>query len=109
MGITINIYYHGTSENIQNFVNEMIDQKIVEKIRAQAGNLKYEYYFAIEDKTELLLIDQWQSQEALDTHHKSTMMNEIIKLRDKYNLTMNVNKFITNDNGITDEDKKYVK
>lgn len=58
MAITINIYYRGTSENIQNFVNEMINRRIVEKIRVQAGNLKYEYYFAIEDKTELLLVDQ---------------------------------------------------
>lgn len=37
------------------------------------------------------------------------MMNEIIKLRDKYNLTMNVNKFVTNDNVVTNEDKKYIK
>lgn len=86
----------------------MINRRIVEKIRAQAGNLKYEYCFAVEDKTELLLVDQWQSQEALDTHHKSALMNEIIKLRDKYNLTLSVNKFVTNDNAVTIEDKKYI-
>ncbi len=109
MTITINIYYYGKSENLKNFVNEMINNKIVEKIRKQPGNLKYEYFFAHGDENQLLLIDKWESQTALDIHHSSKMMDEIISLRKKYELEMKVEKYQEAANLITDNDKKFIK
>ena len=44
----------------------------------------------MEDEENILLIDRWKSEEALDTHHKSPMMKEIAELRDKYHLHMRV-------------------
>ena len=38
----------------------------------------------------MLLIDSWTDQEAIDLHHASPMMKEIMKLREKYDLHMNV-------------------
>ncbi|MBE6036300.1 MAG: antibiotic biosynthesis monooxygenase [Clostridiales bacterium] len=36
--------------------------------RAEAGNLQYEYFFSAEDPDKLMLIERWESQEALDLH-----------------------------------------
>lgn len=93
MSITINIYYTGKNGTAKKFVEEMIERKIVEKIRKEDGNEKYEYFYPLEDKETVLLIDRWKNQEALDFHHKSEMMQEIAELRKKYNLHMKVEKY----------------
>ncbi len=94
MGLTINIYYTGKDGNAKKFVNEMISSGLVDKIRAENGNIRYEYFFPLEDEETVLLIDKWENQEALDMHHKSAMMKEIAELRKKYNLSMKVERFI---------------
>ncbi|MFV0288915.1 MAG: antibiotic biosynthesis monooxygenase [Mycoplasmatales bacterium] len=87
----------------------MTNLGIVNKIKKQKGNLKYEYFIPVETSNKLLLIDQWISQEDLDRHHSSSMMNDIIKLRDKYSLKMKVERFISDNKSITENDKKYIK
>ena len=74
----------------------MIDSGIVADVRAQEGNLKYDYFFPMDDKESVLLIDRWTNQEALDIHHKSDMMNKIADLRNKYKLKMKVERFDCN-------------
>lgn len=93
MSLTINIYYTGKNGSARKFAEEMVSKGIVDRVRAEKGNLKYEYFFPMEDEETILLIDQWENQEALDFHHKSEMMKEIADLRKKYNLSMKVNKF----------------
>ncbi len=94
MGLIINIYYTGKNGNAKRFVNEMISSGLVDKIRAEDGNMRYEYFFPLEDEETVLLIDKWKSQEALDMHHKSEMMKKIAELRNKYNLSMKVERFV---------------
>ena len=93
MSLIINIYYTGEKGNARKFANEMISSGIVGRIRKEEGNLKYEYFFPIDDPETVLLIDKWKNKEALDIHHKSEMMEEIAKLREKYQLKMKVEKY----------------
>lgn len=109
MAITINIYYSGTNGDAKKFAEEMISSGIVDEIRAEKGNLKYEYFFPMNDSETVLLIDGWENQQAIDIHHKSPMMQKIINLREKYNLSMKVERYITDDLGIPEKDKAYIK
>lgn len=109
MAITVNIYYSGTNGNARKFAEEMISTGIVDEIRAEEGNLKYEYFFPMSDSETVLLIDIWKDQLALDIHHKSLLMSRIISLREKYNLTMKVERYITDEAGIPDRDKMFIK
>lgn len=76
MSITINIYYSGTNGNARKFAEEMISSGIVDEIRAEDGNLKYEYFLPLNNSETVLLIDSWKNQQALDLHHKSPMMSK---------------------------------
>ena len=40
-----------------------------------------------------MFIDKCVNEEVLDMHHKSPIMNEIVELREKYKLSMRVEKF----------------
>ena len=93
MGILVHIYYTGKDGSAKKFVEEMLSSGIVDDIRAEDGNLKYDYYFPLGDKETVLLIDKWTNQDALDKHHKSPMMEQIANLRTKYKLKMKVEKF----------------
>ena len=93
MSLVINIYYTGENGNARKFAEEMISSGLVDKIRKEEGNEKYEYFFPMDDSETVMLIDRWKDEKALDNHHKSEMMKEIAKLREKYNLHMRVERF----------------
>lgn len=94
MSLTINIYYTGSNGSARKFAEEMVSSGVVERVRNEEGNEKYEYFFPMNDPETVLLIDRWSNQEALDIHHKSPMMQEIAQLRNKYNLHMRVEQFV---------------
>ena len=93
MSLTINIYYTGKNGNAKKFAKEMVASGLVDRIRAEEGNEKYEYFFPMDDDETVMLIDRWKNQESLDFHHRSEMMEEIAKLRNKYELKMRVERF----------------
>lgn len=109
MSVTINIYYSGENGSALKFAQEMISGGTVEKIRGEEGNLKYEYFLPLDNKETVLLIDSWKDQEAIDKHHASPMMEEITKLREKYDLHMKVERYISDDGGIPESDKSFIK
>lgn len=97
MCLTINIYYTGKNGSARAFAKEMVESGLVERIRNEEGNLKYEYFFPMDDEETVLLIDRWKNEEAIEKHHKTEMMSEIAKLRDKYNIHMRVEQFVFKD------------
>ena len=92
MSLIVNIYYTGKNGSAKQFAEEMVRSGIVDRIRAEEGNERYEYFFPMDDTETVMLIDKWRDQAALDTHHKTPMMQEIATLREKYNLHMRVKK-----------------
>ena len=119
MAITVNLRYTGKNGAEQAFAREMISSGTVEKIRAEQGNLRYEYYLPFGEaagdqpngtKSEdtILLIDSWENQEAIDLHHASPMMQTIAALREKYDLHMTIERFISDDK-IPEQDKGFIR
>lgn len=93
MALTINIYYTGTKGNARKFAEEMESSGLADEVRAEKGNLRYDYFLPVKDPETVLLIDAWESEDALDFHHKSPMMTKIAILREKYHLKMRVQRF----------------
>jgi quinol monooxygenase YgiN len=101
--ITVNLYYTGTNGNAAKFAEEMEKSGTADKIRSEKGNVRYEYFIPINDPETVLLIDSWESQEAIDIHHASDMMQKIAELREKYDLHMRVERFVSDDLPSADE------
>ena len=107
--ITINIYYSGKKGNAKKFVKEMEKSGTANAIRKEKGNIRYEYFYPANSKDTVLLIDSWESQQALDVHHASPMMEKIAELRNKYDLQMKVERYVEDVNGIPKFDDKFIK
>ena len=95
--ITVNLYYKGTNGSARAFAQEMEASGIAEAIRAESGNLRYQYFQPLDDPETVLLIDSWEDQAAIDAHHASLMMKQLAELREKYDLHMTVERFVSDD------------
>lgn len=109
MAITVNIYYSGTNGNARKFAEEMVSSGIVSDIRKEDGNLRYEYFFPMEQHETVLLIDSWKDQHAIDVHHTSPMMKKIMQLREKYDLHMRVERYVSDENEVSATDKAFIR
>lgn len=109
MSITVNLYYKGSNGSARAFADEMEARGIADAIRAEDGNERYEYFIPLKDPETVLLIDSWRDQESLDRHHASVMMNEIAELREKYDLHMSVERYISDTDGVPDRDQAFIR
>ena len=107
MAITVNLRYTGVDGNARKFAEEMISSGTVDAIRAEEGNLRYEYYQSLDDPETILLIDSWANQEAIDAHHATPMMATIAALREKYDLHMTVERYTNAD--IPETDNQFIR
>ena len=103
MSISVNLYYHGANGSAAQFAEEMERSGIADKIRAEEGNLRYEYFQPLGDPETVLLIDSWRDQAAIDAHHASPMMKELALLREKYDLHMTAERYASIDAPAADE------
>ena len=85
------------------FAEEMTASGTVAAIRAEDGNLRYEYFFPMDDPETVLLIDSWRDQKSIDIHHASPMMKTIAALREKYDLHMKVERFVSENLGADEQ------
>ena len=109
MVITVNIYYQSINGNAKKFAEEMISSGIVNEIRPENGNIRYDYFFPMDDNETVLLIDSWNDQHSLDIHHASSMMKKIIKLREKYDLHMKVERYVSDEANAPETDHAFIK
>ena len=107
--ITVNIYYTGRDGSARAFAEEMVRSGVVSDIRAEDGSLRYEYFFPMDDPETVLLIDQWRDQAAIDAHHASPMMAKIAALREKYDLHMKVERFESDETGMPEKDREFIR
>ena len=54
MAITVNLYYTGKSGSARQFAQEMEESGTAAAIRAEEGNLRYEYFFPMNDPETVL-------------------------------------------------------
>lgn len=97
MAITVNLRYTGKNGSALAFAREMKESGTVQAIRAEEGNLRYEYYQSLDDPETVLLIDSWEDQKSIDAHHASPMMQTIANLREKYDLHMTAERYTSLD------------
>lgn len=109
MSIIVNLRYTGKSGSARAFAEEMTSSGTVDVIRNEDGNLRYEYYLSFDDPETVLLIDEWTDQAAIDRHHASPMMQKITELRDKYDLHMTVERYVSDEGGIPDKDEEFIR
>ena len=109
MSIVINLYYTGENGNAHKFAEEMERSGTADMIRQESGNERYSYFFPMDDPETALLIDIWKDQASIDMHHASPMMETIAHLREKYDLHMRAERYVTDTDGMPSADSQFIR
>lgn len=109
MSIVMNLYYTGQNGAARRFAEEMESGGTADLIRAEEGNERYAYFYPADDPETVLLIDVWRDQRAIDLHHASPMMAVIARLREKYDLHMRAERYVTDTSSIPETDERFIK
>ncbi len=109
MSIVMNLYYTGVNGSARKFAEEMESSGTAALIRKEYGNERYEYFQPMQDPETVLLIDAWKDQKSIDVHHASPMMEKVTQLREKYDLHMKAERYVSDEAGISDADAKFIK
>lgn len=72
---------HGLREK---FVNDVFDLHIIDKIKCEDGFISYKYFYDAKEADDLLLVEEWESEEKQQNHLKTEHMKELKELKDKY-------------------------
>ncbi len=109
MAITVNLYYTGKGGAARRFAEEMEASGTADAIRAEEGNLRYRYFQPLDDPETVMLVDSWRDQAAIDAHHASPMMARIAELREKYDLHMRAERYVSDEAGVPAGDQAFIR
>ncbi len=80
----VEVHYYLKDGKRNDFYNAIIRQGIADAARAEDGNEKYDYYFSPENENELVLLEIWQSAEAVQFHMETPHYRALAELKKEY-------------------------
>lgn len=92
MMIVLNVVYKG--DKTKEFVEEIKSSGTLDAIRNEKGNLQYEYFSSLDNPNNIILIEHWDNAYDLSRHSQGEYIKKVGELKEKYNLTSEVSKFI---------------
>ena len=66
--IVLNVTYKCRPDLRGEFLEAIMTEGIDAASRAEAGNIKYDYYTPVDNSDELLLVEKWRDADALKEH-----------------------------------------
>ena len=94
--IVLNVFYEfDKAGERERYLKALCDKGIVADSRAEAGNLKYDYYFAEGSDTELLLVEHWADAAVLDAHTRTSHFQPIPSVKEQFNVTVRLERYET--------------
>lgn len=66
------------------FLQAIIDSGVRKKVINENGCLRYEYYASVDNENQILLVEEWSSEEQQKIHLEQPHMAELKELKEKY-------------------------
>ncbi|MBQ6076631.1 MAG: antibiotic biosynthesis monooxygenase [Clostridia bacterium] len=82
--IVLNVTYKCKPELREAFLERIRKEGIDAASRAEAGNLKYDYYIPFAASDDLLLIEKWADEDALKAHAETPHYARLKELKPAY-------------------------
>lgn len=82
--IILNVTYKCKPGKRDEFLEAIWAEGIDAACRAEAGNIKYDYYRPVDGSDELLLVEKWQDAEALAAHGKQPHLARLGEIKAEF-------------------------
>ena len=91
--LTWNVTYHCKPGQRDAFYKALCDLGVRANSLTEAGNVKYDYFLDVQDPDVLLLIETWESQEALTAHSSTETFAKLQALKGTYCQDVKLDRF----------------
>lgn len=91
--VLVNVKYTVKPGKRDEFYNKVAEQGIIEKSKAEAGNLKYEYSASLDSQDVLCLLEIWDSAESQALHAQTAHYLRLAALKQEYVTDVSIEKF----------------
>lgn len=81
--LILHVTYTAKPGMAKKFIEEL-EQGPALKVRAEDGNICYDYFFSSADESKILLVEKWRDEAALAAHMEMPHMNDIRAIKEKY-------------------------
>ena len=93
MGKIMLLVRYKTKQNTREiFLDEVITSGVLEKIKQEDGCISYNYYYDVAESEDVLLIEEWQSEEQQKKHLQTEHMEILKEIKEKYVLETSIRK-----------------
>ena len=91
--IVLNVTYKCKPDMRDEFLEMIMTEGIDVASRAEAGNIKYDYYIPADGSEELLLVEKWEDRKTLDEHVKQPHITRLRSFKPEYVLDTVIDEF----------------
>ena len=82
--VVLNVTYHCKPGKRDQFLDIITAEGIDVTSRGEDGNIKYDYYKALGDENELMLVEKWADDASLDRHKTQPHFARLGALKDAF-------------------------
>ncbi len=82
--IILHVTFRTHPGKAQEFVGKVLSEGIATSSEAETGNEYYDFYYSAEKEDEVMLLEKWESQEALDLHCAQPHYQRMGEIKEPY-------------------------
>ena len=89
----LNVTYKCKEGMREEFLEAILAEGLDEASRAEAGNIKYDFYLAFDDPDELFLFEKWRDEEAVKSHNAEPHFKRFGELKAEFVLETELERY----------------
>ena len=79
--LTLLVTYTAKAGQRDAFLQAVLQSGLPERIRQEDGCLRYDYFLSVQNADEILLVEQWQTDEKQQAHLRAPHMDRLRRLK----------------------------
>lgn len=82
--LTLYVRYLAKTGCRETFLRQLTTHGVIDAIRREDGYLRYDYFLSVQNADEILLVEQWQTEEKQQAHLRAPHMDQLRRLKSEY-------------------------
>ena len=91
--IVLNVTYRADKEKLCAYLKAIREEGLDAASRAEAGNIRYDFYFPADGGDELLLMEKWRDEEAFEQHKAEPHFKRLGELKESFGIETSMDIF----------------
>ena len=91
--LVLNVRYMIKPGMREEFIKIVLDERILAASKNEEGNMRYDFFYPIDSKDDIFLIEQWKDKETWEAHKRTKHVMKLQEIKKEYVVNMIPNAF----------------